>query len=162
MDHANERNRLQAALESRGIQATTQRMRIAELLFARDQHLTALTAEMVTFLNQFLRQDRVPGLPTPLPPVTPEFGLVAQGVALLLSVFRRIREAIARYEARRSIDAYLMPISREAGIGSAARLAAQETESYRPLHRTRRELGGILDLLFGRGDGRDFVNYSRY
>jgi Fur family transcriptional regulator, iron response regulator len=41
MDHANQRNRLQAELESRGIQATTQRMRIAELLFARDQHLTA-------------------------------------------------------------------------------------------------------------------------
>ncbi len=28
-------------LEARGIQATAQRMRIAELLFARDQHLTA-------------------------------------------------------------------------------------------------------------------------
>ena len=41
MDHANERNRLQAELETRGIQATAQRMRIAELLFARDQHLTA-------------------------------------------------------------------------------------------------------------------------
>jgi len=41
MDHANDRDRIQAELERRGIQATAQRMRIAELLFARDQHLTA-------------------------------------------------------------------------------------------------------------------------
>src|SRR5688572_32585212 len=41
MDHGNDRDRLQAELEARGIQATSQRMRIAELLFARDQHLTA-------------------------------------------------------------------------------------------------------------------------
>jgi Fur family iron response transcriptional regulator len=41
MDHANERDRLQAELETRGIQATAQRMRIAELLFACEQHLTA-------------------------------------------------------------------------------------------------------------------------
>jgi Fur family iron response transcriptional regulator len=33
--------RIQAELEERGIQATSQRLRIAELLFARDQHLTA-------------------------------------------------------------------------------------------------------------------------
>ncbi|HEU5467708.1 MAG TPA: transcriptional repressor [Steroidobacteraceae bacterium] len=33
--------RIQAELEDRGIQATSQRLRIAELLFARDQHLTA-------------------------------------------------------------------------------------------------------------------------
>ena len=41
MDHGNDRDRIQAKLEARGIQATAQRMRIAELLFARDQHLTA-------------------------------------------------------------------------------------------------------------------------
>ena len=41
MNHGNDRDRLQAELEARGIQATSQRMRIAELLFARDQHLTA-------------------------------------------------------------------------------------------------------------------------
>ncbi len=41
MDHGNDHDRLQAELEARGIQATAQRMRIAELLFARDQHLTA-------------------------------------------------------------------------------------------------------------------------
>ena len=41
MDHGNDRDRIQAELEGRGIQATAQRMRIAELLFARDQHLTA-------------------------------------------------------------------------------------------------------------------------
>jgi Fur family iron response transcriptional regulator len=41
MDQSNDCDRLQAELESRGIQATLQRMRIAELLFARDQHLTA-------------------------------------------------------------------------------------------------------------------------
>ena len=41
MDHDNDRDRIQAELEARGIQATAQRMRIAELLFARDQHLTA-------------------------------------------------------------------------------------------------------------------------
>jgi len=41
MDQGNDRDRIQAELEERGIQATAQRMRIAELLFARDQHLTA-------------------------------------------------------------------------------------------------------------------------
>jgi Fur family iron response transcriptional regulator len=41
MNHGNDRDRLQAELEARGIQATSQRLRIAELLFARDQHLTA-------------------------------------------------------------------------------------------------------------------------
>ena len=41
MDHSNDRDRIQAELEARGIQATAQRMRIAELLFTRDQHLTA-------------------------------------------------------------------------------------------------------------------------
>lgn len=41
MDPANGRDPIQAALEKRGIQATAQRMRIAELLFTRDQHLTA-------------------------------------------------------------------------------------------------------------------------
>ena len=41
MDHGKDRDRLQTELEKRGIQATFQRMRIAELLFARDQHLTA-------------------------------------------------------------------------------------------------------------------------
>ncbi len=41
MDHCNDHDRLQAELEARGIQATSQRLRIAELLFARDQHLTA-------------------------------------------------------------------------------------------------------------------------
>jgi Fur family transcriptional regulator, iron response regulator len=41
MDHANDRDSIQAELEGRGIQATAQRMQIAALLFARDQHLTA-------------------------------------------------------------------------------------------------------------------------
>ena len=36
-----DRGQIRAELEGRGIQATPQRMRIAELLFARDQHLTA-------------------------------------------------------------------------------------------------------------------------
>ncbi len=41
MDPGDDRDRILAELEGRGIQATAQRMRIAELLFARDQHLTA-------------------------------------------------------------------------------------------------------------------------
>lgn len=41
MDHDNDRDRIRSELEERGIQATAQRMRIAALLFARDQHLTA-------------------------------------------------------------------------------------------------------------------------
>ena len=41
MDHANARDRHPGELEARGMQPTAQRMRIAELLFARDQHLTA-------------------------------------------------------------------------------------------------------------------------
>lgn len=41
MSKAIDRDNLQSELERRGIQATAQRMRIAELLFARDQHLTA-------------------------------------------------------------------------------------------------------------------------
>jgi Fur family iron response transcriptional regulator len=41
MSQGIDRDQLQAELEGRGIQATPQRMRIAELLFARDQHLTA-------------------------------------------------------------------------------------------------------------------------
>ncbi len=46
MDHANpaacdERKRIQALLGSHGVQPTAQRVRIAELLFACDQHLTA-------------------------------------------------------------------------------------------------------------------------
>lgn len=41
MEHSRDRQRIQAELEGRGIQPTVQRLRIAELLFARDQHLTA-------------------------------------------------------------------------------------------------------------------------
>ena len=45
MDHANpardERKRIQALLASHGVQPTAQRVRVAELLFACDQHLTA-------------------------------------------------------------------------------------------------------------------------
>ena len=46
MDHPNpaardERKRIQALLASHGVQPTAQRVRIAELLFACDQHLTA-------------------------------------------------------------------------------------------------------------------------
>jgi Fur family iron response transcriptional regulator len=41
MDHGKDPGRFQELLEQRGIQATAQRLRIAELLFARDQHLTA-------------------------------------------------------------------------------------------------------------------------
>ena len=41
MSQGIDRDHLQAELAGRGIQATPQRMRIAELLFARDQHLTA-------------------------------------------------------------------------------------------------------------------------
>jgi Fur family iron response transcriptional regulator len=41
MDIGNDREDLRSRLEGQGIQATAQRMRIAELLFARDQHLTA-------------------------------------------------------------------------------------------------------------------------
>ena len=41
MDHGKDPRRFQELLEQRGIQATAQRLRIAELLFARDQHLTA-------------------------------------------------------------------------------------------------------------------------
>jgi Fur family iron response transcriptional regulator len=41
MQPGGDRARIQAELEKRGIQPTPQRMRIAELLFARDQHLTA-------------------------------------------------------------------------------------------------------------------------
>ncbi len=41
MEHTRDRQRIQAELEGRGIQPTVQRLRIAELLFARDQHLTA-------------------------------------------------------------------------------------------------------------------------
>ena len=41
MDVGNDRKDLKSRLEGQGIQATAQRMRIAELLFARDQHLTA-------------------------------------------------------------------------------------------------------------------------
>jgi Fur family transcriptional regulator, iron response regulator len=41
MDHGKQPGRIQELLEQRGIQATAQRLRIAELLFARDQHLTA-------------------------------------------------------------------------------------------------------------------------
>lgn len=41
MDHGKHPGRIQELLEQRGIQATAQRLRIAELLFARDQHLTA-------------------------------------------------------------------------------------------------------------------------
>jgi len=41
MNHGPDQTRIQDLLEKQGIQATTQRMLIAELLFARDQHLTA-------------------------------------------------------------------------------------------------------------------------
>ena len=41
MNHGPDQTRLQDLLEKQGIQATAQRMLIAELLFARDQHLTA-------------------------------------------------------------------------------------------------------------------------
>ncbi len=46
MDHAHfaaraDRQRLQAMLAEHGIQPTAQRVRIAEVLFAREQHLTA-------------------------------------------------------------------------------------------------------------------------
>jgi Fur family transcriptional regulator, iron response regulator len=41
MDPGHDRERLERQLQARGIQTTAQRMRIAELLFARDQHLTA-------------------------------------------------------------------------------------------------------------------------
>jgi Fur family transcriptional regulator, iron response regulator len=41
MDQGQSENRIQRLLEARGIQPTAQRMQIAELLFARDQHLTA-------------------------------------------------------------------------------------------------------------------------
>ncbi len=41
MNHGPDQNSIQDLLEKRGIQATAQRMLIAELLFARDQHLTA-------------------------------------------------------------------------------------------------------------------------
>ena len=45
MDHANpardERKRIQGLLASHGVQPTAQRVRVAELLFACDQHLTA-------------------------------------------------------------------------------------------------------------------------
>jgi Fur family iron response transcriptional regulator len=41
MEPGNGRKRIQAMLQSRGIQPTPQRVLIAELLFARDQHLTA-------------------------------------------------------------------------------------------------------------------------
>ena len=41
MNPRNGQNDIRDLLEERGIQATAQRMRIAGLLFARDQHLTA-------------------------------------------------------------------------------------------------------------------------
>jgi Fur family iron response transcriptional regulator len=41
MDHGKDPGRIQGLLEQHGIQATAQRLRIAELLFARDQHLSA-------------------------------------------------------------------------------------------------------------------------
>lgn len=41
MDQRKGQSHVQDLLEEHGIQATAQRMRIAELLFARDQHLTA-------------------------------------------------------------------------------------------------------------------------
>jgi Fur family iron response transcriptional regulator len=46
MDHAQsplgaDRKRIQSLLATHGIQATAQRIRIAELLFSREQHLTA-------------------------------------------------------------------------------------------------------------------------
>lgn len=41
MEGGNDRKRVQAMLADHGIQPTAQRVLIAELLFARDQHLTA-------------------------------------------------------------------------------------------------------------------------
>ncbi len=41
MDPRNDRKRTQSRLTEYGIQPTAQRLQIAELLFARDQHLTA-------------------------------------------------------------------------------------------------------------------------
>lgn len=41
MSEGIDRDHLRSELEARGIQPTAQRLRIAELLFARDQHLTA-------------------------------------------------------------------------------------------------------------------------
>lgn len=41
MDPRNDRKHLQSRLTEHGIQPTVQRMQIAELLFAHDQHLTA-------------------------------------------------------------------------------------------------------------------------
>lgn len=41
MEPSPRENRIQDLLEKEGIQATAQRMLIAELMFARDQHLTA-------------------------------------------------------------------------------------------------------------------------
>jgi Fur family iron response transcriptional regulator len=41
MNHGPDPTQIQDLLEKQGIQATSQRMLIAELLFARDQHLTA-------------------------------------------------------------------------------------------------------------------------
>jgi Fur family iron response transcriptional regulator len=41
MNNGPDQTRIQDLLEKQGIQATAQRMLIAELLFARDQHLTA-------------------------------------------------------------------------------------------------------------------------
>ena len=41
MNHGTDQTRIQDLLEKQGIQPTAQRMLIAELLFARDQHLTA-------------------------------------------------------------------------------------------------------------------------
>ena len=41
MNHDPDHNHIRDLLEKQGIQATSQRMLIAELLFARDQHLTA-------------------------------------------------------------------------------------------------------------------------
>lgn len=41
MDPRTDRKRIQPRLTEHGIQPTVQRMQIAELLFARDQHLTA-------------------------------------------------------------------------------------------------------------------------
>jgi Fur family iron response transcriptional regulator len=41
MDPRKDRRQIQSRLAERGIQPTAQRLQIAELLFARDQHLTA-------------------------------------------------------------------------------------------------------------------------
>ena len=41
MDARNDRKQMQTRLAEHGIQPTAQRLQIAELLFARDQHLTA-------------------------------------------------------------------------------------------------------------------------